>query len=388
MSNRVGIVGVGYSTVGRDTGLSYKELAVQSALAALADAGMTGKDVDGIAFAIMGEPEAWGEPPMYALSDRMVGHMLGMTPLRWFTNVMGNFGDLSMSAVAAVKSGVCHTVMAIHPCRSYRRRTPGVASAPVPSGAFGDAQFAQPFGAPGPPGTIAALAMQRYMSVYGATPEQFGIHAETKRFHASLNEDALLRAPLTVEEYLESRMIAEPVRLLDCDYPCDVSGAVIFTTEERASSWRKPAVFVESAAIASQHTAWEYVDDLLATSQVPCAEQLWSQTDLSPADVDVAQLYDGFSIIAFSWLEALGFCKPGEAGAFIADGNTRLGGPLPMNTDGGVSNVGRRHGTSHCIEAVRQLRGECGERQVPGAEVGIYTVAHGPFSTGVLLTSS
>jgi acetyl-CoA acetyltransferase len=209
----------------------------------------------------------------------------------------------------------------------------------------------------------------------------------TSRYHASLNEEALFRDPLTLDDYLASRWITRPVRLLDCDFPCDAGSAVIITTEERASTWRKPPVYVEASAMASTETTWEYLPDILTGATQHCADTLWSRTDLRPADVDCVQLYDGFSIMPLNWLEALGFVKPGESGPFIEDGNTRIGGTLPVNTDGGVCNVGRRHGASHCIEAVRQIRGECGERQVP-TDVSLYTVAHGPNCHAVLLTSS
>ena len=120
--------------------------------------------------------------------------------------------------------------------------------------------------------------------------------------------------------------MSRPVRLLDCDYPCEASGAVIVTTEERAQDFRKKPVFVEAAALAAiDTTSWEYLDNILEGALVPCAEALWSRTDLTPADVDYAQLYDGSSIFTLCWLEALGFCLPGEAGPFIAEGNTALG---------------------------------------------------------------
>ena len=125
----------------------------------------------------------------------------------------------------------------------------------------------------------------------------------------------------------------------------------------------------------------------LATSPAHCAEKLWSRTDLKPSDVDTAQLYDGFTIITFQWLEALGLCPMGEAGPFIAEGHTRLGGSIPVNTDGGACNVGRRHGANFCIEATRQIRGECGDRQVPGAEVAVWANAVGVFGGAVLLTA-
>lgn len=226
------------------------------------------------------------------------------------------------------------------------------------------------------------------MQVYGTTYEQFAAQQVTQRHHASLNPEAIFREALSVEDYLTSKWISRPVRLLDCDYPCDVSSAIIITTEERAASWRKKPIYVEAAAMASVHVTWEYLDDILQGAQRVCADQLWSRTSLRPSEVDCAQLYDGFSILTLNWLESLGFCPPGDAGPFVADGNTRLGGTLPVNTDGGVCNVGRRHGASHCIEAVRQLRGECGDRQVAGAEVAVYTVAHGPHCHAGLLTAA
>lgn len=388
MRNRVAIVGVGFSDVGRDTGLTYQQLTVQAALAAMADAGMAPADIDGICLRAFGEPEPWGEPAESALNERMAAHMLGMTPVSWFSGAPSNFGDISSHAIAAVQSGFCHTCIAIHPCRTFKRRHPGARGGrPAPTMVPGDYQFAMPYGLPGP-GMVAGLTMQRHMSVYGTTEEHFALQQVTARYHASLNERALFRDPITVDDYLASRWVSRPVRLLDCDYPCDSCGAVIYTTEERAADWNPQPVYVESAAMAAiDNASWEYLPNILETALFPCAEQLWSRTDLGPADVDCAQLYDGFSAIAFSWLEALGFCGLGEAGPFIADGNTRLGGSLPTNTDGGVCNVGRHHGASHVIEAVQQLRGECGERQVAGAEVSMYTVAHGPHCHAVLLSA-
>jgi acetyl-CoA acetyltransferase len=230
--------------------------------------------------------------------------------------------------------------------------------------------------------------MQRHMFDFGTTEEQFAVNAVNQRYHASLNDDALLRDPLTIEDYLASRYISKPTRLFDCDYPVDSASAVIFTTAERAADARKKPVHVEAAALSAirDMNFWQ-LDDFSQTSPVHCAELLWSRTDLTPADVDCAQLYDGFTIITFQWLEALGFCGVGEAGPFIEAGNTRLGGSLPLNTDGGACNVGRRHGANFCIESVRQIRGECDVRQVPDAEVAVWTNAVGPFAGAVLLTA-
>jgi acetyl-CoA acetyltransferase len=389
VKDRVAIVGVGYSAVGRRSGLSYKELTLQSALAAMDDAGMGPRDIDGICLRAFGQPEPWGEPAESAMNDRMAAHMLGIVPTGWFSSTSSTFADLAASAMAAVGSGFCHTCLVVHPCKTQASRPAAGAARPAgPAAAIpGDYQFAMPFGAPGP-GMVAGLTMQRHMALYGTTEDQIGLQQVTQRRHAGLNERALFRDPLTLDDYLASRWVSRPVRLLDCDYPCDTSGAVIFTTEERASHWRKP-VFVEAAAMASiDNLAWEYLENILESALWPCARTLWSQTDLRPSDVDCAELYDGFSMIALSWMEALGFCGMGEAGPFIAEGHTALGGSLPVNTDGGVCNVGRHHGSSHCIEAVGQLRGECGERQVEGAEVAVYSVAHGPYGHAALLTAS
>jgi acetyl-CoA acetyltransferase len=387
VTDRVAIVGVGYSTVARDTGLSYKELTIQSATAAMADAGMGPGDIDGVVLHAFGQPEPWGEEASSAVNDKLAAQMLGLTPINWYSTSGTNFGDMSNGAIAAVRAGYCHTCIVIHPCRTAPRKPAPGAPRPRPPLMAGDMQFAAPYGPPAGPGIIAGLTMQRHMAQYGTTAEQVGAQQITSRYHASLNEEALFRTPLTIEEYLDSRWITRPVRLLDCDYPCDAGSAVIITTEERASSWRKKPVFVEASAMASTETTWEYLPDILEGATKHCADMLWSRTHLRPSDVDCVQLYDGFSIMPLNWLEALGFVEPGESGPFIEDGNTRIGGALPVNTDGGVCNVGRRHGASHCIEAVRQLRGECGERQVP-AEASLYTVAHGPNCHAVLLTSS
>jgi acetyl-CoA acetyltransferase len=252
----------------------------------------------------------------------------------------------------------------------------------------GDQQFSAPFGAGAAAATIAGFQMQAHMARYGTTEEHFAQNAVTQRYHASLNDDAIFRDPITVEDYLSSRYISKPVRLFDCDYPCDSASAVIFTTAERARDSRKKPVYVEAYAIAAiRDFDMSILEDHTRNAPVHVAETLWSRTDLAPEDVNVAELYDGFTIITFEWLEALGFCKPGEAGPFIADGNTRLGASLPLNTDGGACNVGRRHGANYCIEATRQIRGECGRRQVPDADVAVWSNGVGCFAGAVLLTA-
>jgi acetyl-CoA acetyltransferase len=382
MSGRkVAIVGVGYSTVGRRTGLTSRQLTTQSVKAALDDAGLQPKDIDGLATMATSADEV--------IDDAMNQlWMLGFGPMGWFstsTAYSPAFSHPAMAAYAAVSSGLCETAMVI---RTMLQQRTGLAfERPFEASEFAlDAQFLLPFGG-GAPYHWSAMMMQRYMAEYGVTAEQFGAHAVAKRRFATRNDDALLRDPLTVEQYMGSPVVSEPLRRLDCDYPCDVSSAVIFTTAERASDCRNIPVHVEAAALsATRDMNFELLEDMLHAAPHHCARQLWSRTSLTPGDVDVAELYDGFSVITFQWLEALGFCEPGGAGAFVAAGHTDLGGRLPLNTDGGACNVGRRHGANFCIEAVRQLRGQCGDRQVPGAEVAVFTNAVASFGGGMLLT--
>jgi acetyl-CoA acetyltransferase len=376
--NRVAIAGVGYSQTGRRLNLTNDEMVRQSVTAAMADAGMTPADIDGVA--TMG-----GE----AMS---MGHLLGLDPLSYFFTSNGGpaFIEPAMNAYTAVASGVAHTVVAVRLIRQQPNqadRNSGAVTLPATVG--GDAQFTSPFGADaGAAAMIAGLEMTAHMAKFGTTEEQFALNAVTQRYHASLNDDALLRDPLTVEDYLNSRFVSKPVRIFDCDYPVDSSSAVIFTTVERAQDWQHKPVVIEAAALSSlRDMNFFQLDDFATTSPKHCSDLLWSRTDLTPADVDCAQLYDGFSIITLQWLEALGFCGMGESGAFVEAGHTRLGGSLPTNTDGGACNVGRRHGANFCIESVRQIRGDCGDRQVPGAEVAVWTNAVGPFSGAMLLTA-
>ena len=378
---RVAVVGVGYSPIGRKTGMSARQLTIHAVKAALDDAGMTSGDIDG--FATIG-----GD----ALEDAW---MLGIDPINWYNTSAATtpaFSYAAAQAISAVASGYCHTCIATRIIQQQPTAAEWMSRASLPSAALSymtaidDRQFLLPFGAGSAP-QWAGLLTRRHMEQFGTTEEQFGLHVIAQRDHAALNEDALQRDRLTLDDYLASRFVSKPLRLLDCDYPCDAGSAVIFTTEERAEHWAQPPAFVESFALtATQDVNFELLPDMAVTAPEPCARTLWSRTDLKPKDVSCAQLYDGFSIIAFQWLEALGFCEIGGAGPFVAEGNTRLGGKLPTNTDGGACNVGRRHGSNFCIEATRQLRGQCGDRQVPDAEVAVWTNGVGPFAGAVLMT--
>jgi len=345
---------------------------------ALDDAGMEASDIDGVT--VMGGGQSMD-----------VAYTLGMMPINWYSDCLAGpaFVQPACQAIAAVASGYAHTVAAfrvITQMPSFGERS--APPAEPPRMAPGDQQFSAPFGTGASAATIGGWEMQRYMSKFGATEEHFAYNAVNQRYHASLNDDALNREPITVDDYFNARYISKPARLLDCDYPVDAGSVVIFTTEERARNWKKKPVFVEATALSAiTPLDFALLPEQAETAPWYCGEQLWSRTDLRPSDVDVAELYDGFTIITFQWLEGLGFCGPGEAKDLIKEGVTRLGGRLPVNTDGGACNVGRRHGANFCIEATRQLRGECDVRQVPDAKVAVWTNAVGPFGGVVLLTS-
>ena len=187
--------------------------------------------------------------------------------------------------------------------------------------------------------------------------------------------------------YLDARVVTTPFGLYDCDVPCDMSAAVVVSHLAAARDLRATPVRIAALGMSKHgRPRWDQVEDLTGINADACAAQMWSRTDLKPGDVDVAQLYDGFSFMVLGWLEALGFCKRGEAGAFVENGRIELGGALPVNTWGGQLSGGRLHAFGHLIEAVRQLRGECGARQVPDCRVAVASAAGVVYAGCILLT--
>jgi acetyl-CoA acetyltransferase len=372
----VAIVGLGYSTVGRTTGLSLKQLIAEGSRAAMADAGIGPADIDGIAMHAF--------PPHFVPAYEC-GALLGTPSLRWTSGSIEGPAFLSagIHAAAAVASGSADVVLALRPMQ----RVGATGPTPGPRAA-GGRQFLEPFGA-GRPAQWAGMIKQRMMAEFGWGEEAFGRQMVAQREFARLNPDALLRDPMSLDDYMSSRYVSKPLRLFDCDYPVDSCGAVLFATEERARDLRQKPVFVESWAFGtSGESDFELAEDMTRTSSFSAAEAMWSRTSLTPADVHVAGLYDGFSPITLNWMEALGLCGRGEADAFVAEGNTALGGRVPVNCDGGATNVGRVHGVNHVAEVVRQLRGTAGERQRPGAEVGVAANSIAAFTACMLLTAT
>jgi acetyl-CoA acetyltransferase len=378
---RVAIVGIGYSTVGRNTGLSLDMLTAQASVAAMQDAGVSQKAIDGVV--------VHSFPHQY-VSATHTATMLGIPDLAFYSGSVDGaaYSVGALHAIAAVASGscdMCLTVRTVHRAGAAG----GTAMGGMARGAPGPSQFTMPYGS-FTGAHWAGMYMQRHMALYGTKEEDFGAFAVAQREYAIANPaESFFTEPLTLDDYLNSRYVAAPLHLLDCDYPVDSGSALIFTTEERARDLKQKPVFFDSWAMGTAaQSDFHLVEDMTQSSPFMAARRMWSRTDLKPSDVGVAGLYDGFTVIAMQWLEALGFCGIGESGPFVSAGNTRADGIIPTNTDGGACNVGRRHGANFFIEVTRQLRGTAGDRALPNKPtVGVVSNAVGAFAASALLTA-
>jgi acetyl-CoA acetyltransferase len=231
-----------------------------------------------------------------------------------------------------------------------------------------------------------ALYARRHMHLYGTTKEQLGWLAINSRRNAALNPRAAYKEPLGMDDYLSARMISDPLGLLDCDVPVDGSVAFVVSTADAAADCDHP-VRVEACGGSAGLGGWDQRPDYPKMASTDAATEMWSRTDLGPADVDIAELYDGFTFLTIAWLEALGFCGDGEAGPFV-EGAARiaLDGELPLNTYGGQLSAGRMHGNWVLHEACLQLRGEAVQRQVQRRDVAVVSNGGGPIAGCMLLT--
>jgi acetyl-CoA acetyltransferase len=234
-----------------------------------------------------------------------------------------------------------------------------------------------------------AMVAQRHFHEYGTTREQLAQIALNARRNAAGNPNAIYREPLSMEQYLGARMISTPFCLYDCDVPCDGATAVVVSHVDATRDLRRAPLRVEAVGSALRgRPSWDQFDDLTTMALRDAAAMLWERTDLRPSDVDVAELYDGFSFIALAWLEALGFCPKGEGGRFIEGGAAiAREGEIPLNTHGGQLSGGRLHGFGFLHEACVQLWGEGGARQVPGSpRVAVAGAGGGPLGGCMLLS--
>jgi acetyl-CoA acetyltransferase len=233
-----------------------------------------------------------------------------------------------------------------------------------------------------------AMHCRRHMHLYGTTKQQLGWLAVNSRRNAALNPAGVYQQPMSLDDYLGARPISDPLGLYDCDVPVDGSMALVVSAADRAGDGPHLPVRVEAIGRAPGGGSWDQRPDYPKMASADAAAEMWSRTDLTPQDVDVAELYDGFTFLTFAWLEALGLCGEGEAGPFV-DGSHRIAleGDLPLNTYGGQLSAGRLHGYGFLHEAVTQLRGAAGARQVRRAEVAVVGVGGGPIAGCMLLTT-
>jgi len=369
---RVAIVGAALSDCGRVDDKTAFELHQQATARAVADAGLTKDDIDGFMSSGLG-----------TLAPIEVGEYMGISP-SWAdsTSVGGSTWEFMVEhAYAAIATGLVDVVALTYGSTARADLKKRLRSANLSFGTRGPVQFEVPFGHT----LIAKYAMvaRRHMHEFGTTIEQLAEIAVSTRYNASLNPDAYHTDPITIDDVLESRMIADPLTKLHCCVRSDGGGAIILAGEERARDCAKAPVWVLGTGEAASHTTMSEWEDFTESPCVRSGEQAFRRAGITPDDVDVCQIYDAFTPMVLLTVEGLGFCKKGEGGPFVEDGKLRVGGALPTNTDGGglsACHPGMR-GIFLLVEATRQLRGECGPRQVPDAEIACVNGTGGWFSS-------
>ncbi|HEY3687803.1 MAG TPA: thiolase [Streptosporangiaceae bacterium] len=365
----VAIVGAAETDkVGKLPTHSTLQLHLEGAINAMADAGLSPADIDGIATVSSPGPV-------------QIAHSLGIEPAWMDGTAVGGTSFLLhvRHAAAAIKAGYANTVLITHG-ESGRSRV-GVPGRPSDPGSM-QGQFEMPYGPLGPPTTFT-IPMLRYMKEYGLTEEQLAYVAVAQRKWAAKNPRAMFRDPLTVQDVLDSRMIAYPFHLLECCLVTDGGGALIVTSADRAKDFPKPAVHILGTGEAMDSWMISQMEDFTSSKGFrQSSRAAFGQAGISHGDVDHVMIYDAFAHVPIYGLEDMGFVGRGEAGAFIAAGNTEPGGKLPLNTNGGglsYTHTGM-YGMFLLQESVRQLRGEAAA-QVPDVEVSVALGNGGMFAT-------
>lgn len=369
------IVGAALSDYPKAPHLSERQHHAQALTRALDDAGLNIQHIDGFMSASMGVETAISMAEYFRIDHKVLGGVgPGGAVFEWMVQ----------QASAQILAGQCETVAITYGSDLLSRsgRTLGTAGFHREGDTIADSvQFEAPYGS-----TIVgayAMAARRHMYEYGTTPQQLAEIAVTCREHAALNPYALYREPITVDDVLNSRMIADPLHMLDCCVISDGGGAIILTTAERAKDLRSQPVYVLGAAGAQTHWNISEMPDFTVAPSAIAGPRAFEEAGVKPSDIDTIQLYDSFTITVLLMLEGLGFCERGEGGALAASGALKLGGDLPMNTDGGglsACHSGMR-GMHLLVESVRQLRGQGGDAQVPDCQLAL-ACGSGGFLSG------
>jgi acetyl-CoA acetyltransferase len=365
------VVGVGESPLGKVPDLSALALQQAAAQAALDDAGLDWSEIDGLLTTPI-------RVANWAMPCGVVAEGLGIRSPRYLAtlDVAGASGTAMVhQAALAIDAGQCDTVLCVAGQNLLTHSARADAVKQMAEAGWAHPQFEAPYG----PliASLYALVAQRHMHEFGTTAEQLAEVAVTMRAHAALNPLAQKRTPITVSEVLGSRMITSPLHVLDCALVSDGAAAIIVTRADRARDLRQRPVHVLGQGYGFSHAYVGPYEQLTSTGARDSGRAAFAMAGMRPSEIDVAELYDCFTITVIVELEDLGFCAKGEGGAFVQDGRIALGGELPVTTHGGLLSAchpGLAGGMFHVIEAVRQLRGECGERQVRDARVAL---AHG-----------
>ena len=370
------VSGIGETAYVRGATTTPFELQIESSLKAIADAGLTPKEIDGII-------------PIGIVSgtaDDFIENF-GIPDLR-FSAVVPHGGASPVMALqcaaAAVASGACnHVLITFGRNTSAASNKSGASIHQMPQFHY-VTEFEYLMGAIAPAQLYAPMA-RRHMELYGTTVEQFGEVAVACREHALLNDNAVMKKPITLEDHRNSRMIADPFRLLDCSLETDGGAAVVVSGAERAADLRHRRVYISGVAEGHPDSPGSITQrpDMTSLGIAKAAPRAFHMAGVTHADIDVAQIYDCFTYAVIRQLEDMGFCAKGEGGPFVQGGRLRLGGALPTNTHGGLLSQAHVWGFNHIVELVRQLRGDAGRAQVVGAEVGLVT-GYGDMGDGAL----
>jgi acetyl-CoA acetyltransferase len=372
LRDKYALVGAGHSRLGKVPGVSAQGLLEEAMHNALDDAGLTTQDVDGLI--------CRGPDEIYTF-HQVMGERLGIDAS--FSTTLTNGGASQVMGVAlaamAIDAGMASCVLVgygrdnwsrVHANKENHMRGSG-----RPQQMYG-MEFGPEFGYYG---AIAAhgFGAQRHMHDYGTTREQFGAISVAFRNHALNNPDAVMKKPLTMEDYLAGRMIVEPFGLFDCSLQTDAAGAVVVTSTERAKDLRQKPVLIKGFGTGNNTSGWFNYNNMTHTGAIQSGKTAYAMAGLGPEDIDYAQIYDCFTYMVLVQLEDYGFCQKGEGGEFVASGALALDGAMPTNTSGGQLSEAHVEGMLQVVEGVRQLQGIYGpERQVPNAEIGLVS-GHG-----------
>ncbi len=379
LKDKAAVVGVGHSPYGRRLNRSPIDLAGEAIRNAVEDCGLSRNDLDGLIV-------SFGSP-IGADADTLA-MVLGLK-LRLYNQTWAH-GRFTASciqwAAMAVNAGLANAVacLAAVSFSGFRRPMMGGSGDAEGGREAGGGHGEDPIYGMTSPGAGAALVARRYFHRFGATSQQLSAVSVAFRRHASLNPNAIMQQPITVEDHQNSRFVCEPLHLLDYCLINDGAACVIVTTAERARDLKKPSVYIsgmQGLPAGHEEFIWTYPGFGVAQQAVfdyqPDLQPVYRMAGVTPKDIDVLFTYDAFSILAWTALERFGFCGQGEAAAFTQDGRIGLGGKLPMNTNGGLLSEAHIMGWNHQVEIVRQLRGECDQRQVANAQVIQWANAYG-----------